>query len=114
MEMGINLIGEIGYKDIKVKVYNDPYTKEDIVQCVWRMRNPDTCYEGIMWMNCETGKMVYPEDAVIAEQTEKDREMLPYFIVTGYDKIDNKFISFIDSYLDGEYKRRNPKEKSIS
>ena len=111
MEKEINLIGEISFKDVKVKVYNDPYTKDDIVQCVWRMRNPDTCYSGIMWMNY-TGKITYPEDAVIPEQTEKDREMLPQFIITGYDKIDDKFISFVDSYLNSDYIRRNPKIKN--
>ena len=110
MEKEINLIGEIDFKDVKVKVYNDPYTKDDTVQCVWRMRNPDTCYEGIMWMNWETGKITYPEDAVIPEQTERDREMLPQFIITGYDKIDDKFISFVSSYLDSDYIRRNPKQ----
>lgn len=110
MEKEINLIGEIDFKDVKVKVYNDPYTKDDVVQCVWRMRNPDTSYEGIMWMNWNTGKMTYPEDAVIPEQTEMDREMLPQFIVTGYDKIDDKFISFVSSYLDSDYKRRNSKQ----
>lgn len=110
MEKEINLIGEIDFKEVKVKVYNDPYTKDDIVQCVWRMRNTDTCYEGIMWMNWETGKMTYPEDAVIPEQTEKDREMLPQFIITGYNKIDDKFISFVSSYLNSDYRRRNPKQ----
>ena len=113
MEKAINLIGEIDFKDVKVKVYNDPYTKyteDDNVQCVWGMRNPDTCYEGVMWMNLETGKISYPEDAVIPEQTEKDREILPRFIITGYDKIDDKFISSVSTYLDSGYKRRNPKQ----
>lgn len=64
-----------------------------------------------MWMNWETGKITYPEDAVIPEQTEKDLEMLPQFIVTGYDKIDDKFISSISSYLDSDYRRRNPQTK---
>ena len=109
MKSEIKLIGEIGFKDIKVKVYNDSYTKDDTISCVWRMRNPDSSYTGIMFMNWETGKVTYPDDAVIPIQNDEDKEMLPNFIVTGCDKIDDRFISLTNSYLIKEYKRRNPK-----
>jgi len=56
-----------------------------------------------------TGKVTYPDDAVIPIQTDEDKEMLPNFILTGCDKIDDKFISLTNSYLIKEYKRRNPK-----
>ena len=104
-----SFIGEINFKDIKVKVYNDINAKDDISICVWRMRNPDSNYNGMMYMNNETGKMSFPNGVVIPEQTDKDREMLPQFIMTGRNKIDDELISLIDSYLDIEYKHRNSK-----
>lgn len=103
----IKLIGSIDFKDIKVNVYNDPYTDKDSINCVWQMRNPDTCYQGIMYMNNETGKFSYPDDAVIPEQTDEDREMLPKFIITGYETIDTNFISFLLPKLEEGYKMRN-------
>ena len=103
----IKLIGSVDFKDIKVNVYNDPYTDKDSINCVWQMRNPDTCYQGIMYMNNETGKVSYPDDAVIPEQTDKDREMLPKFIITGYETIDTNFISFLLPKLEEGYKMRN-------
>jgi hypothetical protein len=103
----IKLIGSIDFKDIKVNVYNDPYTDKDSINCSWQMRNPDTCYQGIMYMNEETGKVSYPEDAVIPEQTDNDREMLPKFIITGYETIDTNFISFLLPKLEESYKMRN-------
>lgn len=89
MKSEIKLIGEIGFKDVKVKVYKDPYSKDDTISCIWRMRNP--------------------ESLLIPIQTDEDKEMLPQFIITGCDKIDDKFISLTNSYFIKEYKRRNPK-----
>ena len=58
----IKMIGEIDFRDIKVKVYCHPGNKDklDSAGCVWQMRNPDSCYKGIMYMNNETGKCSYP------------------------------------------------------
>lgn len=107
MEKKIKLIGSIDFKDVKVKVYNDPYTDKDNINCAWQMRNPNTCYQGIMYMDTETGKISYPEDAVIPEQTDNDREMLPKFIVTAYETIDTNFISSLLPKLEEDYKMRN-------
>lgn len=82
-----------------MNVYNDPYMNKDSIICTWQMRNPYTCY-GIMYMN-------NPDDAVIPEQTDKDREMLPKFIVTGYERIDTNFISFLLPKLEESYEMRN-------
>lgn len=103
----IKLIGNIDFKDIKVNVYNDPYTDKGSINCAWQMRNPDTCYQGYMYMNNKTGKISYPDDAVIPEQTDRDREMLPKFIVTGYETIDEYFISVLLPKLEEGYNMRN-------
>lgn len=107
----IKLIGEIDFKDIKVKVYHDPYSDKNDAGCTWQMRNPSSCYQGHVFMNWETRKITYPEGAIIPEQTDEDREILPKFIVTGYEIIDDKFISFINLYLESDYKRRNGVKK---
>lgn len=54
------------------------------------------------------GQVSYPNNAVIPEQTEKDKEILPIFIITGYDIIDDYFISHIVPKLEDSYKKRNP------
>ena len=100
-------IGEIPFKDVFVPVYNNQYSKESDASCVWRMRNPDSSYQGSIFMNWSTGKMTYPEGAIIPEQTDEDREMLPQFIITGKTEIDNELLEYINPYLDKEYKRRN-------
>lgn len=104
---GINLIGSIDFKDVKVNVYYDPYTDKNIIKCVWQMRNPDTCYHGIMYINNKTGKISYPDDVVIPEQTNEDREILPKYIVTGCETIDTNFISFLLPKLEEGYEMRN-------
>ena len=106
---GINLIGEIEFRDVKVKVYNDSLSMSDNHACVWRMRNPDSCYQGIVYMNNETGKITYPEGAIIPEQTDEDKEIIPQFIVTGKTEIDEELTNEIIQYLEPEYLRRNKK-----
>jgi hypothetical protein len=105
----IKMIGEIDFRDIKVKVYYHPDKKDrlDSAGCVWQMRNPESCYQGIMYMNNKTGKYSYPKGAVIPEQTDRDREMLPNFIIVGKQKLDNDLIKSIKMYLEPEYLRRN-------
>lgn len=106
---GVNPIGEIEFRDVKVKVYYDSLSKSDNHSCVWKMRNPDSCYQGIVYMNWETGEITYPEGAVIPEQTEEDREMLPQFIITGKTELDEELTNGILQYLEPEYLKRNRK-----
>jgi len=104
----IDCIGEIGFKDINVKVYHDEYSI--LTGCAWRMRNPDSCYTGLMYMNFETGKVSYPEGAIIPKQTKNDREMLPRFLITNEKEITKKFKMVTLKYLESEYKLRNKDE----
>jgi|TARA_R110000744_G_scaffold331171_1_gene436662 hypothetical protein len=94
-------IGELEFKDITVKVYNDNYTESPI--CIWQMRNPDSCYTGLMYMNNDTGKISYPEHSVIPEQTSHDREILPKFVITGEKELTNKVKVEILEYLEKDY-----------
>jgi len=105
----IKMIGEIDFHDIKVKVYYHPDNKDKLnsANAVWQMRNPDSCYQGVMYMNNETRKCSYPEGAVIPEQTDKDREMLPKFVIVGEQELNNKLIKSIKIHMDSEYLRRN-------
>jgi hypothetical protein len=101
-------IGEIPFLDVMIPVYHDKYGKDpNSPSCVWRMRNPDSCYQGIVYMNWETREMTYPEDAIIPEQTERDREMLPQFVITSREELDEEFISKTQKYFEREYIRRN-------
>jgi hypothetical protein len=107
MSEEVKMIGEIDFRDIKVKVYSDPYAKDDDSSCVWSMRNPDSCYKGTVFMSWKTGKMTYPEGAVIPEQTDKDREILPKFIIVGKKELDDDLVKSVTAYLEPEYLLRN-------
>lgn len=99
----IEKIDEIEFKDVKVGIY---YSENSVTGCAWRMRNPDSCYTGLMYINFETGERSYPEDAVIPEQTDRDREMLPqFFLVDSKEYNEDNLLE----YLETEYKIRNGK-----
>ena len=107
-EEGLKLIGTIDFWDKnKVRVYHDQYTTHIIANCVWRMRNPDSCYQGIIYRNIGTGEITYPPDAVIPNQTAEDREMLPMAIITNKKIVDQELETMATTYFIAEHKRRN-------
>lgn len=103
------VIGEIDFHDTKVKVYYHPEYNDKLndAGCVWQMRNPDSCYEGNMYMDFETGECSYPEGVVIPEQTDKDREILPKFIIVGKQKLDENEVKAIKKHLELRCIRKN-------
>lgn len=107
-EPKIKCIGQFEFKGVEVKIYHDPYMDRDSVIPVWQMRNPSSCYTGLMFANFKTGEVSYPEGAVVPEQTKEDREMLPKFVITGAESLDMKFMSNLKLYMDLEYLLRNP------
>ena len=101
-------IGKIPFQDVMVEVYHDKYASNpNSPYCVWKHRNPNSFYQGIVYINWDTMKMTYPEDAVIPEQTERDREMIPQFIITSREELNEEFILKTQEYFEKEYKRRN-------
>lgn len=106
-EFGINCIGEIDFLDIKVKVYYDPYLDGNTVQCCWRARNPDSFYTGLLYRDVNTGIITYPPEVIIPEQTPRDREIIPKFLITDQKDLNEKLKNSIDDYLDANYFRRN-------
>ena len=103
----IKLVEKIHFHDIIVPVYYSGDPKTNSTGCLWQMRNPDTCYTGIMYMDNSSGKMRYPEGAVIPEQTDRDREMLPKGFLVGEPTLSPELKKSILEYLDSEYLRRN-------
>jgi len=92
----INKIGEIEFNGDKVIIYHDPYSDNKNNGWIsWQARNPDSFYQGIVYMPHDGGPIVYPEDAVIPEQTEKDREIIPKYIITGLDVVNDDFKSIL-------------------
>ena len=53
------------------------------------------------------GKVTYPENAVIPEPTEEDKEMLPKAVVIGKSFLSDEIKEKIINYLTKEYERRN-------
>ncbi len=89
---GLIKIGEIPFLDLTVNVYYDRLTDIDSPIYGWRHRNPDSFYQGSLFMNTETGEITYPEGVTIPEQTEKDREVIPHFIIVGYPELTDELI----------------------
>ena len=50
---------------------------------------------------------LHPENAVIPIQTDKDREILPKFVVTGVRQIDDDFLALLISELEKGHMTRN-------
>lgn len=89
---GLVKIGEIPFLDVTVNVYYDKLTDTNSPIYGWRHRNPDSFYQGPLFMNTETGEITYPEGATIPEQSEKDRELIPNFIIVGYPELSDELI----------------------
>lgn len=110
VDQEIEEISEIDFLDIKVKVYYDPKsTTKDNVHCLWKRRNEDSYYQGIMYINHENGEITYPDGVVIPEQTERDRENIPKTLFIGVDKINDNLLTQLKLYLTENHKLRNPK-----
>jgi hypothetical protein len=107
MEDRTQLIGNLKLKFADVNVFYHPECGNDNVHVAWQMRNPETCYTGIVYMNNETGQIAYPEDAVIPEQTEKDREIIPKFIIVGQTTLTEELEKKIRSHVELDYLKRN-------
>ena len=104
----IKYIGSIILNDnIRVNIYRNPHMDDGIIKCSWGMRNTDNSYQGIMYMDEETGIISYPNDIVITEQT--DGEILPNVVVIGNETLDEHFASFLRQELLEMYKMRNKK-----
>jgi hypothetical protein len=90
-------IGNIKFRNLLVPIYysdDQPDNNSFIVS--WSVRN-DKSYKGIMYMNNETGKLTYPEDAIIPEKpTEFDNEWIPKGIIVGFKVDETKFNKIYD------------------
>lgn len=108
MNNEVKRIGEIDFLDAKVVVYYDEDKKDsENVMCSWQARNPNSFYQGYCHLNYDTGEITYPEGAVIPEQTDRDKEIIPKIILVGEEKLKQKTIKSLKKYLDLEFKRRN-------
>lgn len=105
MEKDTTLIGEINFKDIKIKVYNKPNMAKHTISSSWQMRNPDTYYEGILYLTEQN--IWYHNNIAIPKQTDREKEMLPKHIITGYEIIDDHFLSLVLPRLEQSYNHRN-------
>lgn len=108
MSNEIKQISEIDFLDNKVLVFFDPTKDKNDAVCIWKDRNPDSYYKGVMYMNNETEKITYPDDAIIPDQTPRDREKIPKVFIIGVETIDNDLLLKMNLYLKKDHKRRNP------
>lgn len=104
----IQQIGELDFLDVKVPIFYDPFSEGGLM-ISWGIRNPKSEYVGIVYYDPYTKKYSYPEDAVIPEQTERDREKLPKFIIIGKGELIKGDLEIIRSAIVSEYKWTNPK-----
>ena len=103
----ITHIGDFQFHDEKVNVYLDPYLETEKVMISFRARNPDSFYQGLVFVSYVTGNATYPDDAVIPEQTARDREYIPIFVIVGSPSIIEDKMPEILTLIESEHKRRN-------
>lgn len=103
----IELIGQYDFKDIQISIYYNPEILEDKATLIWRARNPETFYQGVMFQSIETGQVTYPVGADIPKQCERDREILPNTLIIGVKEINDTIRTFLSNHLEKEYRRRN-------
>ena len=103
-------ISEIEFKKRKIDIYFDN-SEISIDKCViiWQARNPDSFYVGPMYMDTKTGKITYPENAIIPIQTDEDKEILPKCIVIDKKELTTEDLEIINKILEKEYELRNNK-----
>lgn len=102
------IIDDLIFNDSITHIYYDPLNNEDAFTIAWQARNPDSFYTGYVYLT-KDGRFEYPKDAVIPEQNELDREIIPKFVVTGKKEIDTELKEKILDYLEKEHKKRNCK-----
>jgi hypothetical protein len=107
MEDKSELIDHIDFHDHTTDVFFNPTVEENKAIVCWQARNPNSFYMGVVYMNNETGKITYPEGAVIPKQTERDREMLPKFVIIGKKEMDDNEIEILLTRLEKQYLMRN-------
>ena len=107
MSEGPIAIGEVKFRSNKVRVYYDDYTNKNSVMCSWSYKNPEKFYSGYVYMNWETGKITYPEGAVIPEVSEEDLTIYPNFLIVGQKELSKTFTDALEAYLEADFKRRN-------
>ena len=100
----INIIGEIDFNGIIVKVYYDPYSDDEDIKCYWGTKGSHALYDDYKPYNVN----LWYSECIIPEKVKESKEVLPKFIITGRKKLGKKMINSISSYLILEYKRRNP------
>jgi len=100
-------VGNIKFMGIKVPIYYDKYTTPNNPIASWQIRNPDSCYQGLLFMNTKNGEISLPDDAIIPKQTNEDREIIPKFIICGLREISDEFKNKTLVYLVNRYKKIN-------
>ena len=109
-ELGVNLVGTYEFRGRSIPVYTSKHgVKDDEVQHVWQVLNPDAFYTGTIWVNNETCEVTYPEGVTPPTPTHEDFEMVPKFIIIGRNEIDNEIRERLEKELDESYSRRNKK-----
>ncbi len=103
------IVGTVEFQDEVVNIYYDPTSPDpNTAMCAWKHRNPDSFYQGYLYMDAD-GKITYPEDAVIPEQTDRDRELIPKFVIIGKEEVTDFMKENIKVYLESEHNLRNRK-----
>ncbi len=105
----IKRICEIDFMGISIQVFYDKYQPSSEFLSTWSIRNPDSEYRGIVYVNQMTGEVTYPP-GTIPESTREDRELVPKSIIIGVDVIDNEMECLILDRLQTQWREKNKKD----
>jgi len=97
----------IEFHDVKVQMYYNPNADPNGAAIIWRARNPDNFYQGPAFLNLETGKVTYPEGAIVPEYNARDHEIMPQCVVTGKRNLEEHEMKILLDRLESQHKLRN-------
>ena len=106
----IKKICEIDFMGISIQVFYDKYQPSSEFLSTWSIRNPDSEYRGIVYVNQMTGEVTYPTRTTIPEPTREDRELVPKSIIIGVDTIDSEMECLILDRLQTQWREKNKKD----
>ena len=100
------LIGHIYLYETHIPIFYSKQVSNKQVICSWGVRNNDKKYEGVMYIDHETGKLSYPTDAIIPRRTAEDNEIIPKFFITCMPKYTKDLHKSIEQYIINRCQRK--------
>lgn len=100
-------IDTILFMDIEVPVYYDMNSDDNYFALGWKHKGGDNFYQGVIFMNHETGEITYPDGVEPPVYNHEDWEVVPNVVIVGRKELDSNIRTIIMNCLSEQYIIRN-------